>query len=539
MPSSVALRYAARSNVGLGSKSRNEDSAYAGPELLVLCDGMGGHAAGDVASSLVVGELVHLDGESHGADDLVDVLGQSLEEANNRLAEVMQVYPDSDGMGTTCVAMLRSGSKLAVANIGDSRAYLLRGDRLARITKDHSFVQKLLDEGRIDEDEALHHPQRSLVTRVFTGRPEDAPDLSLRELRQRDRLLMCTDGLTDYVTEETVGELLRETDRTAGQVADALIQMALRAGTRDNVTVVVVDVVPSGDGTTRPQVVGAASERRGTQVLAPGTPAEKAAQLSREASGRLEDPEQPVLAEEQSRPWVRAVRASVVGLAAAALLGAGGWAGWTWSQQQYFVGDDEGQVTIFRGLSQDLGPISLSTAEERTDVRVEALPTYYRDQVRRTLSADDRAGAERLVEDLRELAKGSCVPMVLHPDGSTDTSIPDDMAVQTADTMIQARAMLQDQLEQEAATAVSDLTPSADLAPTTATATGTATDADGLTDSMRRALELGLGPLGGTSTDDLASGTAYPTSGATTDPAAPTPTTPSLAVTVVWPEGCP
>src|SRR5699024_10589847 len=202
MPTFVAFRYAARTNVGLGSKSRNEDSAYAGPELLVLCDGMGGHAARDVASSLVIGELLHLVGEAHGADGVLDVLGQSLEEANDRLADVMEVYPDSDGMGTTCIAMVRSGSKLAVANIGDSRAYLLRSGRLTRITKDHSFVQQLLDEGRISEEEALHHPQRSLVTRVFTGRPEDSPDLSLREVRRDDRLLICSDGLTDYVTEE-------------------------------------------------------------------------------------------------------------------------------------------------------------------------------------------------------------------------------------------------------------------------------------------------------------------------------------------------
>src|SRR5690606_29825739 len=172
----VALRYAARSHLGLGTKSRNEDSAYAGPELLVLCDGMGGHAAGDVASSLVVGELVHLDGESHGGDDLLAVLERALLEANNRLADVADDTDALDGMGTTCIAMLRSGSKLAVANIGDSRAYLRRGVRVTQITKDHSFVQKLLDEGRIGEDEALHHPQRSLVTRVLTGRPEDHPD---------------------------------------------------------------------------------------------------------------------------------------------------------------------------------------------------------------------------------------------------------------------------------------------------------------------------------------------------------------------------
>src|SRR5690606_5907533 len=281
----IALRYAARSNVGLGSKSRNEDSAYAGPELLVLCDGMGGHAAGDVASSLVVGELVHLDGESHGADDALDILEQALEEANSRLADVMEAYPDSDGMGTTCIVMMRTQTKLAVANIGDSRAYLLRNGRLTQITKDHSFVQKLLDEGRIGPEEALHHPQRSLVTRVLTGRPEDRPDLSLRELRVGDRIMICSDGLTDYVAEDTVAELLAHDDRTPGQVADDLIQVALRAATRDNVTVIVADLVMMREGTTKPQVVGAASERRRTQSIGQLTPAEKAAQLTREATG--------------------------------------------------------------------------------------------------------------------------------------------------------------------------------------------------------------------------------------------------------------
>src|SRR5699024_9133276 len=223
---SVALRYAARSHVGLGTKSRNEDSAYAGPELLVLCDGMGGHAAGDVASSLVVGELVHLDGESHGGDDMSAVLEREMIAANERLSTVAEESEATEGMGTTCIAMMRSGSKLAVANIGDSRAYLRRGARVTQITKDHSFVQQLLDEGRISEEEALHHPQRSLVTRVFTGRPEDRPDLSMRELRVGDRLLLTSDGLTDYVAESTVAELLRS-EESAGKVADQLIAISL------------------------------------------------------------------------------------------------------------------------------------------------------------------------------------------------------------------------------------------------------------------------------------------------------------------------
>lgn len=517
----VALRYAARSNVGLGAKSRNEDSAYAGPELLVLCDGMGGHAAGDVASSLVLGELVHLDGESHGADDSLDILERAIEEANSRLADVMEVYPDSEGMGTTCIAMMRAGSKLAVANIGDSRAYLLRAGRLTQITKDHSFVQQLLDEKRITDDEALHHPQRSLVTRVLTGRPEDQADLSLRELRGGDRLLICSDGLTDYVSQDTVAEILGESGRTPGQVAEALVQTALRASTRDNVTVIVADAVPPGDGTTKAQVVGAASERRGVQEISALTPAEKAAQLRRETSTDPTLDEPPVLAEEQTSRLGRVLRGSLVALSLGAVLAMAVWGGWTWSQRQFYVGEEDGQVTIFRGLSQDLGPLSLSTVEERSDVPVDDLPAYYRDQVRRTLSADDRAGADRIVADLRELttrpepprqprdpAREECTPVVLLPDGSTTTAVPADAEAITADSVQEGLRELAD-----AAGSTSD----------PAAVTGAP-----LAEALLERLGLGAGALGG-------------------DPTPPVPTDASTGaqvespqtVAVIWPEDCP
>jgi PPM family protein phosphatase len=425
---SVALRYAARSHVGLGAKSRNEDSAYAGPELLVLCDGMGGHAAGDVASSLVVGELVHLDGESHGADDMLDILENAVMNANDLLAEVSHDNADSGGMGTTCIAMLRSGGKLAVANIGDSRAYLRRGTRVTQITRDHSFVQQLLDEGRITEEEALHHPQRSLVTRVLTGRVEDHPDVSMRELRPGDRLLLCSDGLTDYVAESTVTDILRS-EGSPGDIADQLVAIALRASVRDNVTVIVADVVRPGDGTTQPQVVGVVSGL-GTTPAGPAlTPAEKAAALARHTAGV---PEAPVLAEEHPpSAWLAWLRRGLLAVAVAVVVVGGVWASYEWSQRQYFVGEADGQVTIYRGVSQDLGPWALSTAEESTDLAVEDLPTYYQGRVRATLSADDREDATAIVAELRSLVEQDCTPIPVVPPAQQPPVVlplPDDAA---------------------------------------------------------------------------------------------------------------
>ncbi len=420
----IALRYAARSHIGLGSKTRNEDSAYAGPELLVLCDGMGGHAAGDVASSLVVSELVHLDGEADGADDMVDVLKNSILGANDRLAEVGHESLDASGMGTTCIAMLRSGNKLAVANIGDSRAFLRRGTRVTQITKDHSFVQQLLDEGRITKEESLHHPQRSLVTRVLTGRTDDAPDVTIREVRAGDRLMICSDGVTDYVAEDTVTQILRS-DAGPGDVADRLIAISLKAATRDNVTVVVADVVER-DGTTGPQVVGAASERRGVDLRdsSGDSPAAKAAALTRHTQGH---PEAPELAEE-TRPGLWAwLRRALVAVAALAVIAAVGWGTYVWSQQQYFVGVAEGRITIFQGVAQDLGPWTLSEPKVITDVVADELPAYYQDRVVATLSADDEVHAASIVEQLRSLITVDCTPIPVIPDNlgtSGDRTLP-------------------------------------------------------------------------------------------------------------------
>ncbi len=405
----IALRYAARSDLGLGPKSRNEDSGYAGPNLLVLADGMGGHAAGDVASSMIVGELAPLDEEDVTADQAVPLLEEALHSANAKLTRAMRENADLAGMGSTTIVMLRTGNKLAMAHIGDSRAFMLRGDTFSQITKDHSFVQQLIDEGRISREEAGTHPQRSVVTRVMTGQPDDEPDTSLREAKIGDRFLLCSDGLSDFVGADVIEEILREA-RTPDDAADRCIEVALKASTRDNVTVIVAEVVDAdGDDlpVTVPQVVGAAAKRLPNRTRAiPTSPAEKAAALSRAATGRdkaTDDDESHVeLAEGTTRSRRAKVARRTIGVVVvAAILGAGGYAAYAWSQRQFYVAASNGHVAIFRGVSADLGPVALSRVETESEVRVSDLPADVQGSVDNTIPARDLADAEGKVDRLR------------------------------------------------------------------------------------------------------------------------------------------
>ena len=224
----IALRYAARSDVGL-VRANNQDSAYAGPHLLVVADGMGGHAGGDVASSVAVATLAPLDDEAHGPDDALEELDRALHAAQDELLHRADADPELAGLGTTVTALLRAGSKLAMAHIGDSRAYLLREGALTQVTTDHTFVQHLVSTGKITAEEAETHPQRSVVMRVLGDFDmEIVPDLSVREARPGDRWLLCSDGLSGVVSADTLAETLRSvTD--VGSCADRLVQLALRA----------------------------------------------------------------------------------------------------------------------------------------------------------------------------------------------------------------------------------------------------------------------------------------------------------------------
>ncbi|MCT1908614.1 PP2C family protein-serine/threonine phosphatase [Brachybacterium paraconglomeratum] len=413
---SIALRYAARSDVGL-VRSNNQDSAYAGSHLLVVADGMGGHAGGDVASSVAIGRLASLDSETP-ASDIVATLEESVLEANQEILRRARDEPQLRGLGTTITALLRAESKFALAHIGDSRAYLLRDEETVQITKDHTFVQRLLDEGRLTEDEAERHPQRSVLMRVLGDVDADPElDLSLRAAHVGDRWLLCSDGLSGLVSLDTIDATLKDIE-DPGECADALVQLALKGGGPDNITCIVADVVdldalPRGveAPSTTPQIVGSAARNRHRPTAASG-PAAKAAALTRE------EPEIPYEDEDfsEEEPPRRSPWPAVVVLALlVALLGGLLWGGYAWSQRQYYVGTDGTRVVLYQGLAQDLGPVSLSQPLEVTDIEIEDLPEITRQQVESTISASDREGADQIIDRLEQAAAANRPPTAVSP----------------------------------------------------------------------------------------------------------------------------
>ncbi|MFD4007456.1 Stp1/IreP family PP2C-type Ser/Thr phosphatase [Brachybacterium paraconglomeratum] len=413
---SIALRYAARSDVGL-VRSNNQDSAYAGSHLLVVADGMGGHAGGDVASSVAIGRLASLDSETP-ASDIVATLEESVLEANQEILRRARDEPQLRGLGTTITALLRAEGKFALAHIGDSRAYLLRDGETVQITKDHTFVQRLLDEGRLTEEEAERHPQRSVLMRVLGDVDADPElDLSLRAAHPGDRWLLCSDGLSGLVSLDTIDATLKDIE-DPGECADALVQLALKGGGPDNITCIVADVVdldalPRGveAPSTTPQIVGSAARNRHRPTAASG-PAAKAAALTRE------QPEIPYEDEDfsEEEPPRRSPWPAVVVLALlVALLGGLLWGGYAWSQRQYYVGTDGTRVVLYQGLAQDLGPVSLSEPLEVTDIEIEDLPEITRQQVESTISASDREGADQIIDRLEQAAAANRPPTAVSP----------------------------------------------------------------------------------------------------------------------------
>ncbi|HEY3506744.1 MAG TPA: PP2C family serine/threonine-protein phosphatase [Actinocatenispora sp.] len=416
----LTLRFAAHSDRGL-IRDGNQDSVFAGPRLLAVADGMGGMAAGDVASNIVIAALAPLDDDVPGPD-LVDALRNAVAGANQNLRETVQANPQMEGMGTTLTAMLFSGTRFGLVHVGDSRAYQLRDQQFVQITKDDSYVQMLVDEGRITPEEANNHPQRSLITRALQGEDVE-PEFSVREARPGDRYLLCSDGLHGFVSDETISETMLGTP-DAPQCVDRLIQLALRAGGPDNVTVIIADVVDGNVVEQQPIVGGAAARDRGmTTVADPTSPAARAALAQQRNQPPAEPEPEP---EEPDARRRHPVRNALIVLIALAVVGGAGFGVWQYTRTQYYVGaSDDGYVAVFRGVPGDVAGLHLSTVDVKSGTKVTDLTRLVRNRVEQGIDSPSRAQA---LNTLHELTNDSAGNSNLLPVCATPTPTPSHSA---------------------------------------------------------------------------------------------------------------
>ncbi|WP_449276706.1 Stp1/IreP family PP2C-type Ser/Thr phosphatase [Leucobacter sp. GX24907] len=398
------------SHVGM-VRSNNQDSGYAGNRLFLVADGMGGHAGGDVASALAAKSMAELENQPTGdPTESTLALKAALLDTNRMLRSTVQDRPELSGMGTTFTGFLTVGDKLAVAHIGDSRLYRLRNDKMKQITKDHTFVQRLVDSGRITEEEAKTHPRRSVLMRVL-GDVDSSPDIDTEVLDTKvgDVWLLCSDGLCGYVDDSDIEKVLRKRSSLKDAV-DHLIDKSLANGAPDNVTAVLVETLPEpveDEHLLGPRFAGSAAAElpdhepvstARTKLLGRRRPSRRAPQIEESHfEPRVDEYLAELIAETRRRNWRRrmlwllGVLGVVVALVGTAIIG------YQWTQSRYFVGTDGETVIIYRGVQQDLGSFPLHSVAEDTEIPITDLDGNERRQLERTLSAGSIEEARDIV----------------------------------------------------------------------------------------------------------------------------------------------
>jgi protein phosphatase len=432
----LALRYAARSDVGQ-VRQGNEDSGYAAPRLLIVADGMGGHAGGELASATAVATLAQIADANLGQGEALTRLAEAVESAGSTIGLVVADSPELAGMGTTVTGLYwladGDGARIAIVHVGDSRAYLLRDGDLSQITHDHTYVQTLVDAGRITEEEASTHPRRNLLMRALDGVQVAEPDLSVREARLGDRYLLASDGLHGVVSGEEIARILGSREPTV--CVTELVDLALSRGAPDNVTVVVAHVIEGTDATALPVVVGAAGEPR-VRARLPRVHFPDDAQVDPNApdlppviDGGPPTSELPMVdaaaPRSVSQPWSRRRRIITwgLGIGAAILIGvlAVAFIGSAWVRSQWYVGTSNGSVAVYQGVSTFP---SLSTLVTVTDIPVVDLPPLEAGLVTNGISAQGREGADAIVAGLRDRACVSLPRPAYCPPIPTPTPAP-------------------------------------------------------------------------------------------------------------------
>ena len=341
----ASASFGSRTDVGC-VREHNEDSLTVAPPLYVVCDGMGGHAAGEVASEIAVNTIAKRAPQHADAN----ALGQAVEEANIAIIRAARRGLGRAGMGTTCTAAILEKNHLVIAQVGDSRAYLLHNGRLQQITRDHSLVTDLIEKGEITAEEAKTHPQRSVITRALGSDPRTEPDLYELIVSDGDRLMLCSDGLSGMLEDYEIEDILQRYEHPQ-RCANQLVKEAINAGGHDNVTVIVVDANEAG-------AVKESKVARKTKLMA---------------------------------GLIVGLLALILGLSAVAVS--------LVTNNSAYLTEEDGRVAIYRGIPGEIMGISFSELEEITDVYVDDLQPGL---ANRLSTGTVSAGS---VEDAKELVR--------------------------------------------------------------------------------------------------------------------------------------
>jgi protein phosphatase len=395
-------------------RSSNQDSGYAGVNLFFVADGMGGHAGGDIASAIASQHISLADEPLSTSAEAEQKLIDYIYQAKQKIDASVKQHPAITGMGTTLSAMMVTGTKVTIAHIGDSRIYLARDGVVKQITTDHTFVQRLVDTGRISEEEALVHPRRSVLMRVL-GDIEQFPevDIDTYETKPGDRWMACSDGLSGVVPDQLMKNILLS-NVDIQEAGELLVGEALEFGAPDNVTVVLVDVIDAKDeidfSPGRVLVGSAANEvvieqRKGLQVLRLLNPLTLLELLQKPEDPVSFAPEseellEKILKETKGRVRARRFRQIATYLLLIAIASYGLFLAIEYTQTRYFVAINDGYVVIYKGIKEELGPFKFSSVYEVTDVSVGSLTDFQREALERSITAESPEEAQRIVSQL-------------------------------------------------------------------------------------------------------------------------------------------
>ena len=400
-------------------RASNQDSGFIGEHLFLVADGMGGHAGGDIASAMVTQHVANaglaFDSLEVGQEELI----KQINDANEKLVATVSEHSELAGMGTTFSGILVHNNQMLMAHIGDSRIYRRRGKTMKQITKDHTFVQKLLDLGRITEEEAAIHPRRSVLMKVL-GDVSEKPEMDVEVLDAKvgDRWLICSDGLSGVVPEGIIKNIL-VSDESAEEATDLLVREALEYGAPDNVTVVILDLVPENsvaEVAIAPKFVGSAAnevvleERKGSRILRIFNPMLLSDFLGRAAVDEGFAPASDeylelILSQTVSKVRNHRIRQLVLGVVILVGFAIGLSTAYNYTQTRYYVGVADNHVVVFQGIKERLGPLVFSHLKTTTDILFEKLPDYTKQMLEQTIPAESLSDVSRILNEITKAGK--------------------------------------------------------------------------------------------------------------------------------------